>query len=71
MFNKIKEKMDAFAQKFAKFQTKLFLNLFYFLFAPVANLYLKVTGNIHHEKTGYFQKPANKSNSLDRHLKQY
>lgn len=71
MFEKVKAKMDAFAERMAAVQTKIFLNLFYVLMAPFAYVYLHMTGNKFHDVTGHFQDAKHKHNELDRHKKQY
>lgn len=60
----LRERMDAAAERIAKVQAGLFLNLFYILFVPVAYVYLRVRGRLHHRVTGYFETPEHLSNSL-------
>lgn len=67
----IQQRMDAFAEKMAAFQTRLFLNTFYVLIMPFAHVYLRVTGNLHHETTGFFQEPEHHTNDIEQHRKQY
>lgn len=71
MLESLKEKVDVFKEKMVKYQTKFFLNLFYFVVVPFAYLYLKGAEKLHHEKTGFFQEAEHKSNDIERHKKQY
>lgn len=63
--------MDAFADRMAKFQTTLFLNLFYVTAVPVAAVYLRLTKRLYHKREGYFTEQKSSTNSLDKLKKQF
>lgn len=66
-----RDRMDRTAEKMAAFQAKLFLNVFYVTVVPVAHLWLRLTGNLHHRTTGYFQDTDKHAATIDRHGKQH
>ncbi|MDY6768930.1 MAG: hypothetical protein SVW02_02370 [Candidatus Nanohaloarchaea archaeon] len=66
-----RDRMDRTAEKMAAFQAKLFLNLFYVTVVPLAHAWLRVTGNIHHRTTGYFQETDKHAAEIERHQKQH
>lgn len=70
MLERIKKKSDRMAQKMAAVQSKIFLTLFYFTMVPTAYIYMRLTGQILHRETGYFQSYS-ASNRLEDQLKQY
>lgn len=71
MIARIRDRMDAFAQRFARLQSVVFLNVFYLLFVPLVNTYLELTGKTLQKSTGFFKTPEHSSNQLEDHLKQY
>lgn len=63
--------MDRFADKMAKLQTGLFLNLFYVTAVPIAAIYLRLTRRLHHKREGYFSEQKSSTNSLTKLKRQF
>lgn len=71
MISKIKKRMDKAADKMARVQTTLFLNLFYITAAPIASTYLRLTRRLHHKQGGYFSEVETRNEDIDELRKQY